>query len=216
EITNIELALELKKASQRLEKLSVPTFVFSERKSALDQFMRRMERGGTAPTKWLKKISPASSQNEILEPFGRSDEVCNWSNQDTERELLAKQLHENYLEKRMADGDQEFERSQANQPWHLLSETYKNANRIAADHFSMLAFSNDHLKIASGEEKMEALAALEHDAWWIDRELDGWHFAGERDNNRKHHPNLVPYSQLTEEIKDYDRAQVKSLIGELL
>lgn len=37
------------------------------------------------------------------------------------------------------------------------------------------------------------------------RVKDGWTYGEERDDAKKHHPCLIPYEDLTEEEKEYDR-----------
>ena len=61
-------------------------------------------------------------------------------------------------------------------------------------------------------QHLELLARMEHDRWWADRVLDGWTLNAVRDNKRKHHPNLVPYDELTEPIKQLDRESVLQMI----
>jgi hypothetical protein len=51
----------------------------------------------------------------------------------------------------------------------------------------------------------EALARNTHDVWAAQRIKDGWKFGPRRDDERREHPNLVPYEQLGEPEKDYDR-----------
>jgi hypothetical protein len=57
----------------------------------------------------------------------------------------------------------------------------------------------------------ERLAVIEHLRWAADRYLDGWSYAPKRDNARKHHPQLVPYPDLTEPMKDLDRYAVRGV-----
>lgn len=51
----------------------------------------------------------------------------------------------------------------------------------------------------------EFLAENVHDVWSTDRLSEGWRYGEERDDARKLHPCLVPYSMLTEEEKRLDR-----------
>ena len=62
------------------------------------------------------------------------------------------------------------------------------------------------------QDQLELLARMEHDRWWADRVLDGWTLNALRDNKRKHHPNLVPYDELTEPIKQLDRDSVLQML----
>jgi hypothetical protein len=55
------------------------------------------------------------------------------------------------------------------------------------------------------QDLLEVLARHVHDVWSRQRLRDGWHYGSERDDLRKEHPSLVPYEQLSEAEKDYDR-----------
>jgi RyR domain len=51
----------------------------------------------------------------------------------------------------------------------------------------------------------EKLAENAHDLWAAQRFGEGWSYGPERDDKRKHHPCLVPYDQLPDSEKEYDR-----------
>ena len=51
----------------------------------------------------------------------------------------------------------------------------------------------------------EQLAKNAHEVWARERMAQGWRFGPERDDARKQHPSLVPYEQLAEKEKVYDR-----------
>lgn len=51
----------------------------------------------------------------------------------------------------------------------------------------------------------ERLAANTHDLWAAQRIADGWTYGPKRDDAAKTHPDLVPYDELPEAEKDYDR-----------
>jgi ryanodine receptor 2 len=55
-------------------------------------------------------------------------------------------------------------------------------------------------------ELTERLAEHNHDVWAQQRLADGWTYGPARDDARKRHPCLVPYAQLPEAEKVYDRA----------
>ncbi|UCE61432.1 MAG: hypothetical protein JSU63_06720 [Phycisphaerales bacterium] len=51
----------------------------------------------------------------------------------------------------------------------------------------------------------EALAESAHDHWARLRIAEGWTWGEQRDDAAKTHPNLVPYCELSESEKEYDR-----------
>lgn len=51
----------------------------------------------------------------------------------------------------------------------------------------------------------ERLAENAHDLWAAQRIADGWRFGEQRDDSQKLHPCLVPYKDLPDSEKQYDR-----------
>lgn len=51
----------------------------------------------------------------------------------------------------------------------------------------------------------ELLAKNAHENWAKQRLGEGWHYGPKRDDAKKEHPCLVPYEQLPESEKEYDR-----------
>ena len=51
----------------------------------------------------------------------------------------------------------------------------------------------------------EAMARNVHEVWATGRIAGGWTYGPKRDDALKQHPGLVPYDELSEEEKDYDR-----------
>lgn len=51
----------------------------------------------------------------------------------------------------------------------------------------------------------EALARNVHEVWAATRFAQGWKYGPERSDTRKEHPCLIPYDQLSEEERTYDR-----------
>jgi hypothetical protein len=54
-------------------------------------------------------------------------------------------------------------------------------------------------------ELTERLAKNAHDVWAQERVLQGWRLGHERDDTRKEHPSLIPYEELPESEKVFDR-----------
>jgi len=66
-----------------------------------------------------------------------------------------------------------------------------------------------HVSLSSDlEELVERLAQNNHDHWAQKRIDEGWCYGSQRNDSEKQHPDLVPYSQLSESEKEYDRKTV--------
>lgn len=63
---------------------------------------------------------------------------------------------------------------------------------------------------------IELMARNAHDIWAQKRIEDGWQFGAVRNDARKEHPCLVPYNELPESEKDYDRAMALETLKVIL
>jgi len=57
-------------------------------------------------------------------------------------------------------------------------------------------------------ELVERLAANNHDHWALRRIAEGWRYGPDRDDEAKTHPDLVPYAELQDSEREYDRRSV--------
>ncbi len=64
---------------------------------------------------------------------------------------------------------------------------------------SNVELSNEILELS------EKLAENVHEVWATGRIADGWSYGEVRDDERKLHPCIVPYNELSEIEKEYDR-----------
>jgi hypothetical protein len=55
------------------------------------------------------------------------------------------------------------------------------------------------------ERLREKLAENTHDVWARRRIAEGWTHGAERDDAAKKHPDIVPYAELSESEREYDR-----------
>jgi ppGpp synthetase/RelA/SpoT-type nucleotidyltranferase len=128
-------------------------------------------------------------------------------------EEMARAFHERYVE-------QSSSRLPSNmRPWPKLEETFKKANYEQAKNaveilravgFAVKPVVGDPVLLKDfSDEVVECMAALEHGRWNIERLRDGWR-PGERNDSRKTHDCLVPWSMLPEEIREYDRNAAKA------
>ncbi len=62
------------------------------------------------------------------------------------------------------------------------------------------------IKLSDGLNNLiERLAENNHDIWAVMRIEEGWTYGPNRDDAKKEHPDLLPYNELSEEEKEYDR-----------
>lgn len=129
-------------------------------------------------------------------------------------EKLARAIHDSYRAQQKASG-------RNTERWEELMETFRAASRAQAQHIDVklanVRCRQTSVKAASDVEfspdQIERLAALEHWRWCVDRWLDGWTYAVERNDARLQHNLLVPYDQLTEAIKEFDRQAVRDIVA---
>ena len=58
----------------------------------------------------------------------------------------------------------------------------------------------------------EAIAENAHEIWAVERLAQGWSYGPERNDAKKENPCMVPYSQLPEKEKDFDRSMAMDTI----
>jgi hypothetical protein len=65
-------------------------------------------------------------------------------------------------------------------------------------------------------ELVERLAENNHDHWARKRIEEGWRYGVKRDDDAKEHPDLVPYGELSESEKEYDRKTVVEVLKAII
>lgn len=64
----------------------------------------------------------------------------------------------------------------------------------------------EHIELPDGyDELREAIAENAHDRWALERQSEGWTYGPKRDDSKLETPDMVPYAQLPESEKQYDR-----------
>jgi hypothetical protein len=66
------------------------------------------------------------------------------------------------------------------------------------------------------EDLVEKLAQNNHDHWARKRIEEGWRYGPSRNDAKKEHPDLVPYDQLPESEKEYDRKTVVEVLKAII
>ena len=76
---------------------------------------------------------------------------------------------------------------------------------------------SSHIKLSKDLENLaEILARNTHDVWAQERIAEGWDFGIQRNDARREHPDLVPYENLSESERNYDRQTARETIKALL
>jgi hypothetical protein len=129
------------------------------------------------------------------------------------REQLGQIIHKNYLDvaSKKPSPDPSL------QTWSDLKDYLKESNRQQADHIveklnrincSIHSVTDREIALMKfTADEIETMAQMEHARWNIERFLDGWK-KGPKDVQNKISPYLVPWSELPDEIKKYDRDAV--------
>ena len=74
-----------------------------------------------------------------------------------------------------------------------------------------------HMDLPKGfEELREAIAENAHDMWALERQSEGWTFGPKRDDSKLETPDMIPYAQLPESEKQYDRLMAEDTLKLLM
>jgi hypothetical protein len=159
-----------------------------------------------------------SGQPTRVYAFGMAEDVFTWDVLLHESEdQLARALHEDYQEKRTAEGVPDKD----NPSWDDISEDFKESNRQAADHIAAklralgyhdepLTKEKQRIERFEGEE-LFLLAKMEHARWCAERWLAGWKPGPTRDPAHKMSDSLVPWEQLRPDRQKRDREQISAI-----
>ena len=104
-------------------------------------------------------------------------------------------------------------------PWPKLDATFQKAN-IEQAKYSVEILEAAGFAVRPAKKKpvvftgftareVESMAEMEHGRWNVERLRDGWRRGTPRDDLRKIHDCIVPWSELPEAIKHYDRDAVR-------
>jgi hypothetical protein len=126
---------------------------------------------------------------------------------DLELERQARENHDAYLA-----GLKPEERAKA-QEYDALGETFKESNRWAVLHRQIKKTIWDTAPESARANLVEHLAICEHQRWMGEKVMDGWRGGKPRDNARRVHPDISTFNELSEDVKEKDRVQVRKGLG---
>lgn len=122
-----------------------------------------------------------------------------------ELDRKAQEIHAAYIRQRL-DEKAKIGDTMALHDWDDLRGDFRQANRSQADH---IAIKNPILSASRSDDTIELLAEAEHRRWMADRIVSGWRHAAVRDDTKRLHPSIRPYSELSEADREKDRDAVR-------
>ena len=164
-----------------------------------------------------------SNRLNYIYPFGMIGIVCTREILVNEKlNLLAKAIHAEYVSKAKAEGRPENDVSIRS--WEQLDPDLKSSNLQQADHIPVKLWAIDCYSsppksgknpvTAFTDEEIEIMAKMEHARFNAERFLAGW-TVGPKNIEKKTSPYLVPWEELSEDIKEYDRNTVRKIPHQL-
>ncbi|MGZ8944918.1 MAG: NAD-binding protein [Methylococcaceae bacterium] len=204
-------SLYLHEISQTIDDSNTPIFVYMPTHSG-----------------FLKLLESNKGKPEILDnlfAFCQLEDVLSVKHlMNEELDELGKSLHEGYLEQCKINPEKDIEENPAKVDWVSLPSRYKKGNRQAGDHVdSKLRALRAHISDSPNrdefeydEDKLDILAETEHRRWMASKYLDGWQYGKPRNDAARRHPDLVPWDELSEGTKGYDRGQISKDIPQAI
>ncbi|BCJ62742.1 RyR domain-containing protein [Micromonospora endophytica] len=138
-------------------------------------------------------------------------------------ERLAEQIHERYLHAKLRSGAR-LGTAPAMVTWSRLPESLRRANRsyvqdIAAKLLDLGCVvaprhgSSGDVTAAGRaiDDRLDQLARLEHERWCRERRGEGWTYGRPRDDVRQRHPELRPWDELSPDIQEQNREEIRTL-----
>jgi len=136
-------------------------------------------------------------------------------------EILARSVHEDYLQQRLAEGVQ-MGQKRSMVSWEALPEDLRESNRRQVDHIRLklaqIGYGIEPLHdwdagdFQFSPDEVDKMAQMEHNHWMEERLHAGWQFTpGPEDPGNKTHPDILPWDQLTETAREKDRQTIYEL-----
>ena len=134
------------------------------------------------------------------------------------REALGQAIHARFL---VDQKDRKSPGDLAMQGWDTLREDLRESNRAQADDIAVKLHAVGYAMVpVTGQgtapvtfttAEVETMAEMEHARWMAERRLAGWVYDTVMDKEHKRTPYLVPYDELTQDVKEWDREPVRAI-----
>ncbi|WP_300514311.1 RyR domain-containing protein [Aliiroseovarius sp.] len=156
----------------------------------------------------------------LVTAFGVSPNVLGWHQVVAQQQdRMARINHQTYVAEASRSGSPDTMSKPAARPWADLGEQYRYSNRSFVDHISAkldligctLSENAAHAPAELSEDEFALMARAEHDRWVAERLVLGWQPDESRDDQRKLHPDLLPWQDLPEAVRAYDMALVRAI-----
>jgi len=189
----------------KLDDAGIPVLVRMSSRRGLASLLQSEGKGAGRRLHAFGAVSRSCSREVLL--GGKLDE-------------LARAAHDDYVANRRREGAYR-EDDPSLRPWEELDEQLRESNRYQADHMAakLRAVGCCLAPPQPGKEpvqeftdaEVELMARMEHARWNAERLLAGWQYGPRRDPENMRSPYLVPWEDLPEEIKEYDRQAVRNI-----
>lgn len=169
-----------------------------------------------------EELAPAERENDLATARGLPGLLADGGQQieRDQRDIIGRAIHEEYRRSLQSSG-QKPEENPSLVPWYRLPPHLRESNRKQADDIRRKLESIGCRIVPLAEagavsfeftaDEIERLAKEEHDRWVKEREAEGWRPGPKKDIVHKLSPWLVPWEQLPEDVKDYDRNAVRAI-----
>lgn len=168
----------------------------------------------------LRGVEQSSVSFDNLYAFGLLDQTCTPELLlNNTHEEIARAIHQDYVKHQEKSGITPRENPHM-VSWDKLPEEIKESNRLQADHMgiklksvgcSLVLLTEWDAKLFEfNREEIELMSEMEHERWVKEREQAGWKL-GPKDTEKKITPHLIPWGELTDEIKELDRNTVRGM-----
>jgi ppGpp synthetase/RelA/SpoT-type nucleotidyltranferase len=132
-------------------------------------------------------------------------------------ETIAEAIHEKFLATKTASVTPT---GRAVAAWDELDEDFKESNRAQARHIeeklrdigcAVVSARPAAEPVTLTTDEVERLAEMEHGRYNAERLLEGWTWSEVKDDDRRTSPHLVSWTELPDDIREYDRQTVREI-----
>jgi hypothetical protein len=132
-------------------------------------------------------------------------------------ETIAEAIHEKFLATKTASVTPT---GRAVAAWDELDEDFKESNRAQARHIeeklrdigcAVVSARPAGETVTLTTDEVERLAEMEHGRYNAERLLEGWTWSEVKDDDRRTSPHLVSWTELADDIREYDRQTVREI-----